>query len=59
MSTTESAAEQNLANGFAAPSEMGDVQAGNPVPNGRGARPSAGPNRFSARTSIKCDSLDG
>jgi glycogen operon protein len=31
---TESAAEQNRANGFAAPSEAGDVQAGNPLPIG-------------------------
>jgi len=31
---TESATEQNLANGFAAPSEAGEVQAGNPLPIG-------------------------
>ncbi len=31
---TESEAEQNLGNGFAAPSEAGDVQAGNPLPIG-------------------------
>jgi isoamylase len=34
MSMTESAAEQNAANGFAATSETGDVQAGNPLPIG-------------------------
>ena len=34
MSTTESATEQNLANGFAESSEAGDVQAGNPLPIG-------------------------
>src|SRR6266403_4553285 len=34
MSMTESATEQNLANGFAAPSEAGEVQAGNPLPIG-------------------------
>ena len=34
MSMTESATEQNLANGFAAPSEVGEVQAGNPLPIG-------------------------
>ena len=34
MSTTESAIEQNLANGFAESSEAGDVQAGNPLPIG-------------------------
>jgi isoamylase len=34
MSMTELATEQNLANGFAAASEMGEVQAGNPLPIG-------------------------
>jgi len=34
MSTTESATQQNLANGLAAPSEVGEVQAGNPLPIG-------------------------
>jgi isoamylase len=34
MSITESATEQNRASGFAEPSEMGDVQAGNPLPIG-------------------------
>jgi len=34
MSMTESATEQNLANGFAAPYEMGEVQGGNPLPIG-------------------------
>ena len=34
MSTTESAAGQNLANGLAAPTERGDVQAGTPLPIG-------------------------
>ncbi len=34
MSMTESATKQNLANDFAAPSEVGDVQAGNPLPIG-------------------------
>jgi isoamylase len=34
MSMTESGAEQDAANGFAAPTETGDVQAGNPLPIG-------------------------
>lgn len=34
MSVTESATEQNLTNGFVAPSEVGEVQAGNPLPIG-------------------------
>ena len=34
MSMTESATKQNLADDFAAPSEVGDVQAGNPLPIG-------------------------
>ena len=34
MSLTESAAGQNLANGLAAASEVGEVQAGNPLPIG-------------------------
>ena len=34
MSMTELATERNLANGFAAPSEVGDVQAGSPLPIG-------------------------
>ena len=34
MSTTESATQQNLTDGFAAPSESGDIQAGNPLPIG-------------------------
>jgi hypothetical protein len=31
---TEAAIERNLVNGFAAPSEVGEVQAGNPLPIG-------------------------
>jgi isoamylase len=34
MSMTDSATEQNPANGFTAPSEAGEVQAGNPLPIG-------------------------
>jgi hypothetical protein len=34
VSMTESATEQNLANGFAAPSEVGEVRGGNPLPIG-------------------------
>ncbi len=34
MSVTEPATEQNLADGLAEPSEVGDVQAGNPLPIG-------------------------
>ncbi len=33
-SMTELAKEQNIANGFAAPSEVGEIQAGNPLPIG-------------------------
>jgi glycogen operon protein len=34
MSLTESATKQNLANDFQAPTEVGDIQAGNPLPIG-------------------------
>ena len=34
MSMTELATKKNLANGFAAPSEVGEVEAGNPLPIG-------------------------
>ena len=34
MSTTESAAGHNPAGGFAAASEVGEIQAGNPLPIG-------------------------
>jgi isoamylase len=44
MSTTEPAAEENLAKGFAAPSEVGDVQAGNPLPIGGAHEQGAGVN---------------
>jgi isoamylase len=38
MSMPESAAEQNVADSFASPSEVGDIQAGTPLPIG-GAHP--------------------
>src|SRR5271166_3041229 len=44
MLMTESATEQNLANGLAAPSEAGDVQAGNPLPIGGAHQQGSGVN---------------
>jgi isoamylase len=44
MSMTESATEQNPANGFAALSEVGDVQAGNPLPIGGAHQQGSGVN---------------
>jgi len=44
MSTTESVTEHDLANGFAAVSDVGDVQAGNPLPIGGAHEQGAGVN---------------
>jgi glycogen operon protein len=44
MSTNEAAAEQNLTNVFAAPTEVGDVQAGNPLPIGGAHEQGSGVN---------------
>ena len=44
MSTTESATKQNPANCFAAPSDVGDVQAGNPLPIGGAHQQGGGVN---------------
>ena len=44
MSMTESATEQNMANGLAEPSEAGDVQAGNPLPIGGAHQQGSGVN---------------
>ncbi len=44
MSMTEPATEQNLANGFAARSEVGEVQAGNPLPIGGAHQQGSGVN---------------
>jgi glycogen operon protein len=44
MSATESATEQNLANGFAASSEVDEVQAGNPLPIGGAHQQGSGVN---------------
>src|SRR5208282_2772094 len=44
MSTNEPAAEQNLTNVFAAPVEVGDVQAGNPLPIGGAHQAGSGVN---------------
>jgi isoamylase len=44
MSMTESAAEQNLAKGFGAPSEVDNVEAGNPLPIGGAHQEGSGVN---------------